>query len=198
MLATAEIISDKPGSFSGKLDPCTDEMLWSSFKKGNELALSMLYKRHLQPLYNYGKHTCKDHDLVLDCIQELFSRLWIRRETLATVNCVRLYLLKSFRRTLLRKITDNRRLAIPFINQTGAFEFIPSFEHTMIEGELKVEQTQKLKACIQSLTKTQREVILLKFFNELSYTEISEIMEMRIDSIYNLVSKTKELLRDKL
>jgi len=68
----------------------------------------------------------------------------------------------------------------------------------VIERELKEEQIRELRGCLQKLTKTQREVIFLKFFNDLTYLEISEIMEMRVDSIYNLVSKTIELLRKKL
>lgn len=199
MLATSDIETLRPETFShARPDSFNDEMLWSSFKKGNELALSMLYKKHVQTLYNYGKHTSRDHDLVLDSIQELFSRLWVKRETLASVNSVKLYLFKSFRRTLLRHIIAKRKLLVPFLDQRTAFEFIPSFEHAMIEGEFKEEQLRKLKLCIQSLTKTQREVIFLKFFNELTYVEISEIMEMRVESVYNLVSKTIELLRKKL
>lgn len=199
MLATSDIETIRPETFShARPDSFNDEMLWNSFKKGNELALSMLYKKHVQTLYNYGRHTSKDHDLVLDSIQELFSRLWVKRETLATVTSVKLYLFKSFRRTLLRQIIAKRKLFVPFLDQNNAFEFIPSFEHAMIEGEFKEEQLKKLKACIQSLTKTQREVIFLKFFNELTYVEISEIMEMRVESVYNLVSKTIELLRKKL
>jgi len=199
MLATSDIDSVRTEAFShARPDSLNDEMLWNNFKKGNELALSLLYKKHVQALYNYGRHTSKDHDLVSDSIQDLFSRLWIKRETLATVNSVKLYLFKSFRRTLLRHIIAKRKLFVPLADSSAVFEFIPSFEYAMIEGELRAEQLKKLKACIQSLTKTQREVIFLKFFNELTYIEISEIMEMRVESVYNLVSKTIELLRKKL
>jgi len=125
MLATSDIPRIKhdarpcePGSFS-------DEVLWASFKNGNQLALSMLYKRNVQALYSYGRQTSRDHDLILDCIQELFSRLWVKRDTLAAVNSVKSYLFKSFRRTLLRQIIAKRNGTVPFINQTGAFEFIP-------------------------------------------------------------------------
>jgi len=199
MLATSTNDLIAPGGrSSAKATSFNDEMLWNSFKTGNELALSMLYKKHVQSLYNYGMHTCRDRDLVLDCLQELFSRLWAKREGLSTVHSVKLYLFKSFRRFLFKQIVSKRKLTVPFIGESGVFEFFPSFEHTIIEGEWKAEQLKKLKMCLQSLTKNQREVIFLKFFNELTYVEISEIMEMRIDSVYNLVSKTIELLRKKI
>jgi DNA-directed RNA polymerase specialized sigma24 family protein len=84
------------GSFS-------DEALWSSFKTGNELALSILYKKHVQRLYDYGMHSFRSHDLVVDCLQELFLRLWNKRETLASVQAVKPYLFKAFRRILIHQ-----------------------------------------------------------------------------------------------
>ncbi len=158
----------------------------------------MIYKNHVQKLYSYGMHTCKDHDLVTDCLQDLFFKLWSKRESVASVKSVKPYLFKSFRRLLIHQIVSRRKFSVPFTDKTSVFEFIPSFEHTLMEDELKSEQIKRLKKCIQSLTKGQREVIYLKFFNGLSYQEISEITEMQVDSVYNLVSKAIELLRKKL
>ena len=80
----------------------------------------------------------------------------------------------------------------------SVFEFIPSFESHLIEKETKAHQYERLRNSIRSLTKRQREAIFLKFFNELSYHEVASIMEMRVDSVYNLISKTIDILRSKL
>jgi RNA polymerase sigma factor (sigma-70 family) len=178
------------GSFS-------DEALWSSFKTGNELALSILYKKYVQRLYDYGMHSFRIHDMVVDCLQELFLKLWNRRDTLATVHAVKPYLFKSFRRLLIHEAAEQRKKSLASV-PSQAFEFLPSIESTLIEDELKAEQIKRLRQCVQSLTKGQREVIYLKFFSDLTYPEISEITEMQVDSVYNLVSKTIELLRKKL
>jgi RNA polymerase sigma factor (sigma-70 family) len=175
----------------------SDEALWSSFKTGNELALSILYKKYVQRLYDYGMHSFRDHDLVVDCLQELFLRLWNKKDTLASVQAVKPYLFKAFRRILIHQFAEQRKKSA-FSNSNFAFEFLPSAESTLIEDELKLEQIQRLKQCLQSLSKGQREVIYLKFFSGLAYPEIAEITEMQIDSVYNLVSKTIDLLRKKL
>src|SRR5690606_15005402 len=88
-----------------------DSAMCERFKEGNELAFTIIYKRHVQRLYNYGMHTCRDKDLVLDCIQELFARLWDRRETVSSVGSVTFYLIKSFRRLLLSKIIARKKLS---------------------------------------------------------------------------------------
>ncbi len=175
----------------------SDEALWSSFKTGNELALSILYKKHVQRLYDYGMHSFRNHDLVVDCLQELFLRLWTKKDTLANVQAVKPYLFKAFRRILIHQFAEQRKKSA-LTNAAVGFDFLPSVESTLIEDELKSEQIQRLKQCVQSLSKGQREVIYLKFFSGLGYPEIAEITEMQVDSVYNLVSKTIEVLRRKL
>ena len=199
MLANPHFTLPKTNRFSKVNEGSVkDEVLWNSFKKGNELALSMLYKKYVQRLYDYGMNTSRDHDLVLDCLQELFLRLWNKRETVSEITAVKPYLYKSFRRLLIHQLVEQRKLLTFLAGQATAFEFALSIESTLIEDEVRAERMKNLRACIQSLTKGQREVIYLKFFNDLSYREIADVTEIRVDSVYNLVSKAIEVLRKKL
>lgn len=176
-----------------------DELLWASLKTGNELAFSVLYKRYVNRLFNYGMHSCKDRDLVKDCLQELFARLWSKRETLGVAGSVNYYLFKSFRRLLIGKLIAIRKFKLPFQTEPNSvFEFIPPWEDILIEDESKNRKMEMLKSSINALSKRQREAIFLKFFNDLSYHEVSSIMELRVDSVYNLISKAIDVLRAKL
>jgi RNA polymerase sigma factor (sigma-70 family) len=191
----AEPVSD-PVNIGNSVE---ETVLWENFKKGNELAFSILYKRYVQHLYNYGMHTSKDKDLVLDCLQELFTKLWERRETVSSVGSVNFYLFKSFRRLLISKIIAGRKFSVPLpVNSSAYFEFIPSIEQSLIEHESRMLQVDRLKNSIKSLSKRQREALFLKFFNDLSYHEVASIMELRVDSVYNLISKAIDVLRRKL
>lgn len=61
--------------------------------------------------------------------------------------------------------------------------------------DLEEEQSQELKEAIKELTPRQREVVYLKYFEGLSTTELSEILEIRAQSIYNLAFDAIENLR---
>ena len=198
MLAHPDFELTKSNGLSAvKENSFNDEVLWNSFKKGNELALSLLYKKYVQLLFDYGMHICKDRDMALDCLQELFLRLWNKRETISSIHSVRPYLYKSFRRLLIHHLVEMRKVSAR-VTEAGAFEFSLSVESTLIEDELRAERLKKLRACILALTKGQREVIYLRFFNELTYHEIAEVTETQVDSVYNLVSKSIQSLRKKL
>jgi len=168
-------------------------------KRGNELAFSIIYKRYVHKLFNYGMHTCKDRDLVKDCIQELFARLWLKRETLGEAGSVNFYLFKSLRRLLISRLIANRKFIFPFQGEPSSlFEYIPPTEESIIEGEATKQRMELLKSSVDALTKRQREAIFLKFFNDLSYHEVSSIMDLRVDSVYNIISRSLDILRTKL
>jgi RNA polymerase sigma factor (sigma-70 family) len=176
-----------------------DSTLWLSFKKGNDLAFSILYNRYVHRLYNYGMHSCRDKDLVLDCLQELFTRLWDKRERVSEVNCVNYYLFKSFRRLLMNRLTMGRKFLLSFSERDRyGFDFAPSKEDSLIEEEWEAERNKKVRNSLHTLTKRQREAIFLKFFNQLSYHEVAAIMDLHVDSVYNLISKAIDVLRKKL
>ena len=66
------------------------------------------------------------------------------------------------------------------------------------KGEDQVEQSEKIRRCLVALTKRQREAIFLRFYNDLSYSDIASIMELQVDSVYNIISKAIDSLRQKL
>lgn len=176
-----------------------DSTLWLSFKKGNDLAFSILYNKYVQRLYNYGMHSCRNKELVLDCLQELFTQLWDRREKLSEVTCVNYYLFKSFRRLLMNRLTMGRKFLISLSDRESyGFDFVPSKEDSLIEEEWEIERNKKVRNSLHALTKRQREAIFLKFFNQLSYHEVAAIMDLHVDSVYNLISKSIDVLRKKL
>jgi RNA polymerase sigma factor (sigma-70 family) len=188
-----------PSGYTPENPGLVDEsVVWDSFKKGNDLAFTILYRKYVQRLYNYGMHTCRDKDLVCDCLQELFARLWDRRETVSAVGSVNFYLFKSFRRLLMSKIIARRRFSTVLAGQASLFDFMPSAEEGMIDAENRRMQSEQLQRCMKALTRRQREALFLRFFNDLSYHEVAAIMEIRVDSVYNIISKAIDILRRKM
>lgn len=178
----------------GDINP--DIALWTRFRDGNQEALAQLYIQHVPALHKHGMSVGKDSELVNDCIHELFSRLWTRRERIGVAQNVRVYLFKSLERIIVAQLLRRRKLSGGFEDAEGLSS--ESSEQLWIDGEMKKERLSEIKKCLRSLPKCQREVILLKFFNDLTYGEISEIMDMQVASVYNLASKAIEQLRQKL
>jgi RNA polymerase sigma factor (sigma-70 family) len=161
-----------------------DSLLWNSFKLGNHASFEMIYRTQFDFLAQYGKSLSKDDDTIADCIQELFIELWNRRETIGETDNIRSYLLVAFKRKLIKKL-NNQDVEISekhIINNTESFEI------NIIEEETISEQKELLQKGLQELTNKQKEIIHLKFFQELEYEEISKVMDISYQSCRNLLS----------
>lgn len=183
----------------GKGQSLDDTHLWQNVKKDNELAFSILYKKYTQRLYNYGMHYCHDRDIVMDSLQELFAAIWTKRKNLAVVHSVSAYLFKSFRRLLMKKLTWRKRFMLSLETKHElCFEIVLPAQQLIEDDETMMLQRENIKRCIKGLTKRQREAIFLKFYNNLDYSDIASVMDLQVDSVYNIISKAIDSLRQQL
>lgn len=194
---TSERITSPRSRFRGHgLD---DKYLWQSIREDNELSFSILYKKYTRLLYNYGMQSCHNHDLVMDCLQELFTSLWSNRKKSVNVYAVNAYLYKSFRRLLVKKLAWHKRFSLSLENRDDRFfEIVLPAAYKIEQEEFEAERIEKLKQCMGTLTKRQREALFLKFYNNLNYNDIASIMELQVDSVYNIISKALDCLRHQI
>ncbi|RFS26815.1 sigma-70 family RNA polymerase sigma factor [Chitinophaga silvatica] len=173
--------------------------LWELFRQGDRNAFAAIYEEHINDLYHYGMHFCQQTNLVKDCLQDLFQDLWISKEHLAAdIRNVRYYLISSLRRRLLKAAKNNQRYHHPESWDSFEFDFSISKEHQLIQLETLEEQKRLLHAALSQLTKRQREAIYLRFYQNLSYQEVADIMSMQVDSVYNTISKAISILKKNL
>ncbi|WP_167852101.1 RNA polymerase sigma factor [Hymenobacter elongatus] len=74
--------------------------LWEAFRAGNTQTLATLFETYYDALFHCGLRLTGDEELVRDCIQNRFQKLWRRREGLRAVQIVKAYLFKALRRHL--------------------------------------------------------------------------------------------------
>jgi RNA polymerase sigma factor (sigma-70 family) len=173
-----------------------ERLVWSSFRAGNRKALDYIFEKHIRLLFAYGSKITKDTGLVEDAIQDVFVELWKKREILSDTDNIKLYLLKSLRRRIIRTLSEQSRMhAVIADRQSYEDELEFSSEFHLIQEQSSQEQRQQLKAAITQLSKRQREAIYLKFYEHLTYLEISEMMNLSIKSTYKLIGKAIDSLR---
>jgi RNA polymerase sigma factor (sigma-70 family) len=170
-----------------------EKLIWHEYKNGNRQAFAAIYKKYYYILYNYGFHLVPDKELVRDCLQDLFFYLWENKERIVEPNSIKSYLFTAFKRKLIDAAQNSRRFSSSY--QDTDFDIILSIEQESVIEQTKSESLRKLQTAIDKLTKRQREAIFLRYFENLDYHEIASIMECNINSLYVLMSRAMEALR---
>lgn len=170
--------------------------VWFMFKNGDNSMLTAIYSAYSRKLYQYGLKFTQNRTIIEDSIQDLFFELLKNRKTIGTTDNILRYLLKSFRNKLFRLLKQEKRYDLTNESEEYPFEIIYSFEHELIlqeNADLKIMVFHKV---LQDLTPRQKEAIYLKFTSGLKYEEVSEIMEMSLESCRNLIYRAVKALRE--
>lgn len=165
-------------------------VLWSEIQAGNQDSLSKIFCYTYSQLFNYGYKIVQDEALIKDCIQELFLNIWHHRDRVSKANSVKSYLISSLRRVIFRRLNKQRSSEKRNFEYThDAFSEIYNIEQLLIHFETENEKKEQLEEALLTLSSRQKEAVYLKFFNGLSNDEISDIMQVNKQSVYNHISK---------
>ena len=176
-----------------------DEHNWQALKDGKPEVLSLLFHQYYESLFRYGqKLTRHDNELTKELIQDLFFKIWERRTTLGDVRSVKVYLFVAFRRMLIDK---SRHLLVEkahavSLNFDEDLEDSPEDAFLMAEQELS--NSEKLKAAMLKLPNRVREAVALRYFEEMEYRDMAQVMGLKERTVYNFVHEGLSLLRKEL
>ncbi len=175
-----------------------DKILWFKIKTGDKSCFNKLFRLYYAQLYYYGIKIDHDTEFVKECIQEVFIRIWETRENLSDVQNIKSYLLVSLRRKILSEKERVRKIHIVEMGPAEKYVFLFDQNEFEKHDEVPDEIRQLLLRALNSLTHKQRELVMLYFYHELSYSEIAQIVSISVQAVRNLMYRTLIHLRESL
>lgn len=169
------------------------QLLWRRLIDSDETAIFDLYKTLYNPLFNYGFILYKERENVEDAINQMFLELWENRGNLKVVLNVKSYLFTYLRRKITREKHIEKRLVIPDVET-----YEQSIVDYIVQLQLEEETKERIFKAIGKLTDRQKQMIMLKFYENLEYEEISEHTGLAIRTVYNNIHDAIKFLRTEL
>lgn len=166
-----------------------NRQLWIKHLAGDDDAFCGVYNNHVNILFAYGMHFTSNREMLKDCIQDVFIKIYVSRERLQQVDNVKFYLYTAMKNTLynlFKKEVEHYQI------DTMELDFHVDYpiENSLIENETLHEQKKNIARIMELLTPRQREIIYYRCVEELSYDEICSLMQMNYQSVRNLFHRT--------
>ena len=170
------------------------EELWILALGGDADAFRDIHSALFKGLYNYALKLLQDGDLAGDAVQDLFVKIWVRREGIGPVQKVKPYFFTALRRQVLNQLRNlhHRELQIGGLPRPD-IDFSP--EEIVVRNEEYETLQNRIAALLNELPQRQKEVIYLRYFEEMEYTQIAEVMGIHYQSVLNLTQKALQKLR---
>lgn len=175
-------------------DPAEAALLRDA-RDGNLFAFEEIVKRYQRRVYATAMRIVRRHDVADDVVQEAFLRA---HQALA-----RFDLERPFGPWICR-IAAN--LAVNHVRSPQSREEALPEAHaetpvpggSPLAGVLDDEARRELARALEGLSSDQRAVFVLRVFDELSYKEIAEALEISIGTVMSRLSRGRERLREAL
>lgn len=148
-----------------------------------------LFDEHHLPLYRFGWRLTGSAADAEDAVQEAFLGLLRPGCAYDTERCgIRPYLFGAVRNQCLKRLRRREK--------TGALD---AAEGRTPESELlRGEVSDAVAAAIAALPETQREVLILAHYEQLSLAEIAEITDLEVGAVKSRLQRARATLREAL
>jgi RNA polymerase sigma factor (sigma-70 family) len=173
-----------------------NKILWEKYLKGDKEALSIIFRIFFDDLYTYGSRLTRNSEIVRDSMQDMFLKLWKNRTNLRVIDNIKPYLFKALRRHIISNLKWENSFVDYEHQPEELFQIEFSHEDFLVSRNLDNETREKLIKALNKLTRRQREAIYLRYFEEMDFESISEIMSMKIQSVRNSIYRGLLVLRE--
>lgn len=156
-----------------------------------------LYDQSIDNLFAFGSRMTNDREMLKDCIQDVFVKLYTKRGELENVSNIESYLYVSLRNRLNDEFRSNSRISDNDVSSAEGMESLTDNDETVrLE---KIEDTNRINMTVdrfmQCLSPRQRQIINLYYIEQLKYDDICRIMGINYQSVRNLMHRSISRLR---
>ena len=183
-----------------------DSKLVSNYIKGNEYALEILIKRHQQRLFSFIYSKVKDKDITEDIFQDTFIKV-IRTLKKGNYNEEGKFLpwvVRISHNLIIDYFRKSNRM--PKFRNTDEFDIFSVLGDGVLNAEKKIIKEQihaDVRELINELPEEQKQVLVMRMYNDMSFNEISENTGVSINTAlgrmrYALINLRKLIEKNKI
>ena len=158
-------------------------------------AFEQLFKAHFKALHSYASMMLYQDSHAEEIVQNMFVKLWEKRELLNVQISVKAYLYKCVHNDCLNYMKHIKIKAK--YQDRAAFTMNDQTENTsdkLVLGELQ----DRLQHALNELPEQCRTIFQMSRFEELKYREIADELGLSIKTVENQMGKALRILRVKL
>jgi RNA polymerase sigma-70 factor (ECF subfamily) len=162
-----------------------DALLVKNYVAGDETALSTLINRHQSKIYGFIYSKISDRDLSDDIFQDTFIKVikTLKSNSYNEEGKFLPWVMRIAHNLIIDHFRRNKKM--PMYRETEAFSIfsIMTDNSLTVENQMITDQVEKdLKKLIEELPQDQKDVLVMRIYQDLSFKEISELTGVSINT----------------
>lgn len=174
----------------------SDRMLVRRIRTGDERALEVVFKAHFAGMAAFVHRYVRSPDVAEELVQEIFLKLWTKREQLADIDTLKTYLYRAARNQALNWLRRQKLERRWQEEQSDMGE--PSATTGADDDASEQEVAAAVRSAIDRLPPRCREVFLMSRDGGMTYSEIASALEISVKTVETQMGRALKSLRGAL
>jgi len=190
-------------SFPNNIDQYrfTDEELMSRFQDGDENAYNELVSRFKNKLLSFIYRFVNDLEIAEDILQDTLMKVFTHRhyyKEIAKVSTWIYTIAGNFSKTELRKRARRKIIQLSHMSKDDKVYDIPDYNQKTDEQVQRRFSEQEIQNALQSLPIHFRSPVILRDMQELSYEDISKILDVPLGTVKSRINRARLQMKNTL
>jgi RNA polymerase sigma-70 factor, ECF subfamily len=151
-----------------------------------------LFRQHYKLLCNAANKIINDREAAEDVVQEVFVKLWNKRNELGVIQSLKSYLFRATINTALNYL-ETRKNILP-LEAVGNIESSGGAGDKVQYNELE----RKLAEAIEHLPPKCKAIFILSRYEGMKYQQIADHLDISVKTVENQMGKALQMLRERL
>ena len=164
----------------------TDSQLTEAIRNNDQLAFKELFSKYYPKLFRFAAVHIQSKDLACDLLQEVFFRVWNKREKLNPKKSIQAYLYKI----LINLIINHHKLAS---SKTISLE--NNLNRNAVRTDSTIESAIDIQLALDKLPNKLKSVFVLTKVDGFKYEEVAEICGISIKAVEKRMTKVLSILK---
>ena len=190
-----------PGTQGRSEEDAEDVRLMRLVAGGDTSAFEKVIERHQALVAGTAARMLGSNSDVEDIAQQVFIRVWKSARRYVPRAKFTTWLLKITRNLVFNELRRARRRAqVPLQSDPAAEEILlkdetnPAPDASLLENELR----QAIEEAIMQLPESQRMALVLRRYEQLSYEEIAEVLDLSVPAVKSVLFRARTELRSRV
>jgi len=162
-----------------------DALLVKNYMDGDENALAVLIKRHQSKIYGFIYSKLSDRDVADDVFQDTFMKVikTLKSNSYNEEGKFLPWVMRIAHNLIVDHYRKNKKM--PMLRETEEFSIFSVLTDSSqnIEGQMITDLIEKdLQRIVEELPADQKEVLMMRLYQDLSFNEIAELTNVSINT----------------
>ena len=168
----------------------SDEYIKAIARQDLRAGYDLATRKFRDRLFYHAYYITKDHEEAYDVVQEVFIRAMREGRFFDEEFRMKAWLFRVTSNLCFNLVRDRKR-------RGAILETVPRDESTRADQVEKVfftERREEVMAALELLTQDHKEILILRYYDDLSYAEIAEVLEIKLGTVMSRLSRARSRL----